>query len=115
MNVLVTGGAGYIGSHLVDRLVREGHRVTVLDDLSTGKTTNLADSNAALHVGSILDEPLVRRLVDDAELVYHLAAAVGTTTLRIVNIEADSWLDQQFVAHGWQNFVSQYEMEKRFA
>jgi hypothetical protein len=44
-----------------------------------------------------------------------MAAAVGTTTLRIVNIEAESWLDQQFVAHGWQNFVSQYEMEKRFA
>jgi UDP-glucose 4-epimerase len=77
MNVLVTGGAGYIGSHLVDRLIRDGHRITVLDDLSTGKQSNLASSDAALVVGSILDEPLVRQLVGDADLVYHLAAAVG--------------------------------------
>ena len=77
MNVLVTGGAGYIGSHLVDRLVRDGHAVTVLDDLSTGKHSNLAASHATLVVGSILDEPLVRQLVDAADLVYHLAAAVG--------------------------------------
>ena len=88
MNVLVTGGAGYIGSHLVDRLVRDGHRVTVLDDLSTGKTTNLADSNAALHVGSILDEPLVRRLVGDAEIVYHLAAAVGVGNIMATPLQS---------------------------
>ena len=78
MNVLVTGGAGYIGSHLVDRLLADGHHVTVLDDLSTGKASNLAEASAAtLHVGSILDEPLVRSLVAGADLVYHLAAAVG--------------------------------------
>ena len=88
MNVLVTGGAGYIGSHLVDRLVRDGHRVTVLDDLSTGKAANLADSNAALHVGSILDEPLVRRLVDDAEIVYHLAAAVGVGNIMATPLQS---------------------------
>ncbi|MEY3990729.1 MAG: hypothetical protein RI985_1810 [Chloroflexota bacterium] len=47
-------------------------------------------------------------------LVTQLAQAVGTRQLRIVNIEADSWLDRQFIAHGWQNFVNQYEMELRF-
>jgi UDP-glucose 4-epimerase len=88
MNVLVTGGAGYIGSHLVDRLVRDGHRVTVLDDLSTGKTANLADSNAALHVGSILDEALVRTLVGDAEIVYHLAAAVGVGNIMATPLQS---------------------------
>ena len=88
MNVLVTGGAGYIGSHLVDRLVRDGNRVTVLDDLSTGKTANLADSNAALHVGSILDEALVRTLVGDAETVYHLAAAVGVGNIMATPLQS---------------------------
>lgn len=47
-------------------------------------------------------------------LVEQLAQAVGTRQLRIVNIEADSWLDRQFIAHGWQNFVNQYEMEVRY-
>lgn len=88
MNVLVTGGAGYIGSHLVDRLVRDGHRVTVLDDLSTGKTANLVDSNAELHVGSILDDALVRRLVGDVELVYHLAAAVGVGNIMATPLQS---------------------------
>ena len=88
MNVLVTGGAGYIGSHLVDRLVRDGHRVTVLDDLSTGKTANLADSNATLQVGSILDESLVRTLVGDAEIVYHLAAAVGVGNIMATPLQS---------------------------
>jgi capsular polysaccharide biosynthesis protein len=49
-----------------------------------------------------------------AEIVEHLAHAVGTRQLRIVNIEENSWLDRQFVASGWQNFINQYEMERRF-
>lgn len=69
------------------------------------------DSGSILQMGV---HPSYRTADVFAELTQQLAAAVGTTTLRIVNIEADSWLDQQFVAHGWQNFVSQYEMEKRF-
>jgi UDP-glucose 4-epimerase len=79
MRALVTGGAGYIGSHLVDRLVRLDHEVTVLDDLSTGNEANLADVGARARFvhGTILDEAVVRRLVDKADLVFHLAAAVG--------------------------------------
>lgn len=79
MRVLVTGGAGYIGSHLVDRLCDENHDVTVLDNLSTGRARNL--ERRLEHVrfinGSILDAALVDREVERAELVYHLAAAVG--------------------------------------
>jgi UDP-glucose 4-epimerase len=79
MRALVTGGAGYIGSHLVDRLIRLGHRVTVLDDLSTGDAANLAAARDHIEFvyGTILDEAVVRRLVDEADLVFHLAAAVG--------------------------------------
>lgn len=79
MRVLVTGGAGYIGSHLVDRLVVLGHDVTVLDDLSTGNEANLADSrsNVRFVQDTILDELLVNKLVRRADTVFHLAAGVG--------------------------------------
>lgn len=79
MRVLVTGGAGYIGSHLVDRLVGLGHAVTVLDDLSTGNPANLADSRRAVRFveDTILDERVVGKLVRKADLVFHLAAGVG--------------------------------------
>jgi UDP-glucose 4-epimerase len=79
MNILVTGGAGYIGSNLVDQLVGSGHTVSVLDDLSTGKRSNLSSSMNDIEFveGSILDEEVVRREVGRVELVYHLAAAVG--------------------------------------
>jgi UDP-glucose 4-epimerase len=78
---LVTGGAGFIGSHLVERLVARGDRVTVLDDLSTGRASNLAalSGNAGFELieGSVLNADLVDRHVADADLVFHLAAAVG--------------------------------------
>lgn len=79
MRVLVTGGAGYIGSHLVDRLVGLGHTVVVLDDLSTGNIANLADSRRAVRFveGTILNERMVGKLVRSADLVFHLAAGVG--------------------------------------
>jgi UDP-glucose 4-epimerase len=81
MRVLITGGAGFIGSHLAERLCREGHDVTALDDLSTGSRANLAaldgQNRFRLIEGTILDTPLVERLVGEAELVFHLAAAVG--------------------------------------
>jgi UDP-glucose 4-epimerase len=80
-SVLVTGGAGFIGSHLVDRLLDEGRHVVVLDDLSTGSERNLNDrmSNGNLRFvrGSVLDEALVDKLVAESPLVFHLAAAVG--------------------------------------
>ena len=78
---LVTGGAGFIGSHLVERLIERGDRVTVLDNLSTGRMENLLNvqdsASLAMIEGSVLDRPLVERLVGDADAVYHLAAAVG--------------------------------------
>jgi UDP-glucose 4-epimerase len=77
--VLVTGGAGYIGSHLVDALCDAGHEVRVLDNLSTGNPANLAGrlDEVCLVNGSILDAALVDREVEAAQLVFHLAAAVG--------------------------------------
>jgi UDP-glucose 4-epimerase len=78
---LVTGGAGFIGSHLVERLLARGDEVVVLDDLSTGRRTNLAavesDPKFELIEGSVLNAEMVRQLVARSELVFHLAAAVG--------------------------------------
>ena len=79
MNVLVTGGAGFIGSHLVASLVSSRHGVTVLDNLSTGNLSNLTPviSDVAFVEGDILDPDLVESHVRRSDLVYHLAAAVG--------------------------------------
>lgn len=79
--VLVTGGAGFIGSHLVDRLVALGSRVRVIDDLSTGKAENLAqvaDEVEMLH-GSILDSDLLSLAFKGVETVFHLAAVVSVS------------------------------------
>jgi UDP-glucose 4-epimerase len=81
VRALVTGGAGFIGSHLTEALLAAGHEVAVLDDLSTGRVENLAavkgHARLELNTGSVTDEPLVRKLVAGADVVYHLAAAVG--------------------------------------
>ncbi|MBR8740899.1 NAD(P)-dependent oxidoreductase [Nocardiopsis sp. MG754419] len=81
MKAVITGGAGFIGSHLSDHLIAQGHEVVALDDLSTGSLSNLSqlrDTPAFRFVqGDILDEELVDRLVAEADTVYHLAAAVG--------------------------------------
>ena len=76
MKILVTGGAGFIGSHLVESLVRDGHRVRVLDDLSTGKRANLAAVRKDVEVvkGNCADESTVRRAVRGMEAVFHEAA-----------------------------------------
>ena len=79
--VLVTGGAGFIGSHLVEALLARGDWVHVLDDLSTGSIANLdsvrADPRLKVHVDSFINEPLLAELTDRSDLVFHLAAAVG--------------------------------------
>jgi nucleoside-diphosphate-sugar epimerase len=81
VRALVTGGAGFIGSHLTEALLEAGHEVIVLDDLSTGRLANLAAVEAhprlELAEGSVTDESLVRKLMAGADVVYHLAAAVG--------------------------------------
>lgn len=81
MRVLVTGGAGYIGSHLVDRLLADGHQVVGLDNLSLGKVSNfehnLKNRDFRFVKGDILDKKLTEELIERCELVYHLAAVVG--------------------------------------
>ena len=81
MRILITGGAGFIGSHLTDRLVADGHQITILDNLATGRKENLAAHLSGKSVnfieGSILDLPLLDGLIKDTEYVFHLAAAVG--------------------------------------
>lgn len=76
---LVTGGAGFIGSHLVDALLASGTEVVVLDDLSTGKLDNLAGERQGMRIvqGSVEDSSTVDKLVSRVGVVYHLAAAVG--------------------------------------
>ena len=71
--MLITGGCGFIGSHLADRLVADGHTVTILDNLSNGLRKN-APTDATLVVGDVADAPLVQSLVADADAVFHLAA-----------------------------------------
>jgi UDP-glucose 4-epimerase len=70
---LITGGAGFIGSHLADALIAEGHRVRVLDDLSTGRRANL-DSRVELIVGDASDAEIYARAAEDAEAIFHLCA-----------------------------------------
>jgi len=83
MRVLVTGGAGYIGSNLVDTLMAEGHEVRVVDDLSVGKIENiqhhLSDHRFHFSHDTILNRPLMEQLICTADHVYHLAAVVGVT------------------------------------
>lgn len=81
MHYLITGGAGFVGSHLSEHLLQQGHTVTVIDDLSTGSMRNIAhlrDQSGFRHViGDMYNPPLLAELVDDADAVFHLAAAVG--------------------------------------
>jgi UDP-glucose 4-epimerase len=81
VNVFITGGCGFIGSHLAERMLDRGDSVTVLDDLSTGSMDNVAHligrPGFQHRIGSALDRPLVSELVDRADVTIHLAAAVG--------------------------------------
>jgi len=81
MKVLVTGGAGFIGSYLSEELLKKGHRVHVVDNLSTGSVKNIKElmrnKRFRFTVGSILNRPLMAKSIKNADIVFHLAAAVG--------------------------------------
>ena len=81
MRHLITGGAGFIGSHLAELLLSRGEHVIVLDDLSTGSIDNISHLKGEpcfeYVVDTVMNEPLVGELVDASDRVYHLAAAVG--------------------------------------
>ena len=85
MKALITGGAGFIGSHLADRLLARGDQVILLDDLSTGRLSNIEHLNGHSDVefvlGSILDADLVEQIVSRVDAVFHLAAAVGVNLI----------------------------------
>ena len=78
---LITGGAGFIGSHLSELLLQRGYEVQIIDDLSTGRVDNVehlkANPRFSYVIGSIFDRPLVAELVDRSDMIFHLAAAVG--------------------------------------
>ena len=80
MKALITGGAGFIGSHLAEKLLGKGSKVCVLDDLSTGKLENIAhlrsNPNFELVIGTVLDSFLVDKLAERSDVIFHLAAAV---------------------------------------
>jgi UDP-glucose 4-epimerase len=81
MRALITGGAGFIGSHLAEELVRRGEQVSIIDDLSTGSIENIEHLKShrgfSYVIDTIQNRPLMAELVDGADVVYHLAAAVG--------------------------------------
>jgi len=91
MRYLITGGAGFIGSHLTDRLLEDGHHVHVLDNLSTGRLDNVrswADHDRfTLTIGSVLDEHTLEQCVESCDRIVHLAAAVGVKRVMETPVE----------------------------
>ncbi|MBI2186668.1 MAG: GDP-mannose 4,6-dehydratase [Acidobacteria bacterium] len=81
MRALITGGAGFIGSHLAERVLALGHEVLALDNLSTGSIDNIAhlksDKRFSYAIDSVTNEPLLAEMIDRSDVIYHLAAAVG--------------------------------------
>ena len=85
MKILVTGGSGFIGSHLVEVLLTEGNQVVVLDDLSSSSLSNISkdidNKNLSIIEGSILDADLIRKTLEGVDKCFHLAASLGVTNI----------------------------------
>ena len=81
MKILITGGAGFVGSHLADKLIGQGHEITVIDDLSTGRYSNVAHMEGherfRLIIDTVLNAQLMEELIRDSDRVFHMASAVG--------------------------------------
>ena len=92
MRVFITGGAGFIGSHLCDALIAQGHQVSILDNMSTGSAANIAHikDQIEIHQGDIRDVALVEKLMAPADLILHMAAALGVNTILENPIESVS-------------------------
>jgi UDP-glucose 4-epimerase len=113
MNVLVTGGAGFIGSHLVERLIAAGDRVRVVDDLSTGKRSNLVEHEALEFIeGDIRDAGLVDRCTSGMDAVAHLAAVASVQAsmddpvrTHQVNFDGTLTLLEASRRHGVKRFI----------
>ena len=90
MNVLITGGAGFIGSHLVEHFLANGDSVTALDNFSTGNGLNLKDSGLDAISGDIRDQKLVEKLTSESDLVLHMAAALGVSNIMNKTLESMS-------------------------
>jgi UDP-glucose 4-epimerase len=95
MRAFITGGAGFIGSHLADALIARGDTVTILDNMSTGSQANIAhlDGKITIHTGDIRDQTLVEKLVADSDIVFHMAAALGVKNIMEHTIES---IDRNF-------------------
>jgi UDP-glucose 4-epimerase len=92
MRVFITGGAGFIGSHLCDALLTQGHQVSILDNMSSGSAANIAHikEKIEIHQGDIRDVALVEKVMAPADLVLHMAAALGVNTILENPIESVS-------------------------
>jgi UDP-glucose 4-epimerase len=108
--VLVTGGAGFIGSHLCEALLQRGDEVSVIDDLSTGRIENVAHlqhtKNFRLTVGSILDFSLLESQIEEADLIFHLAAVVGVQ--KIIEVPVDTIEINVLGSHNVLNLAARY-------
>jgi UDP-glucose 4-epimerase len=95
MRVFITGGAGFIGSHLADACIARGDEVTILDNMSTGSRANIAhlEGKVTVHEGDIRNKDLVEKLVSDSDLILHMAAALGVKNIMEDTIES---IDRNF-------------------
>ena len=95
MRAFITGGAGFIGSHLADALITRGDTVTILDNMSTGSKKNIShlEGRITIHEGDIRDTELVNKLVAESDTVFHMAAALGVKNIMEHTIES---IDRNF-------------------
>ena len=95
MRALITGGAGFIGSHLADALIARGDSVTILDNMSTGSMANIAhlQGKIEIHEGDIRDKALVENLIENSDTVFHMAAALGVKNIMEHTLES---IDRNF-------------------
>ncbi len=95
MRAFITGGAGFIGSHLADSLIARGDSVTILDNMSTGSGKNIAhlQGKIEVHEGDIRDKALVEKLVEESDIIFHMAAALGVKNIMEHTLES---IDRNF-------------------